>query len=42
MDYITLKRGKPKMECYAAPDKLFVFRRAYPWCCEDGWCLADP
>ena len=24
MDYITLKRGKPKMECYAAPDKFYL------------------
>ena len=25
------------MECYASPGKLFMFRRAYPRRCEDGW-----
>ena len=43
MDYMTLlKSGKPEVECYASPDKLYVCGWAYPWRCKDGWCLAAP
>ena len=42
MDYMTLKEAGQKWNVTPRQVNLFVFRRAYPRRCKDGWCLADP
>ena len=36
-----MKKQVGKMGCYLKADQLFVYRWAYPRCCEDGYHLAD-
>ena len=41
MDYMTLKEAAEKWG--VTPRRVIIIvPEAYPRCCEDGWCLADP
>ena len=40
MDYMVFERGKRKMGCYPAPDKLSMCFWPHSRSCEDGYDLA--
>ena len=42
MDYMTLKEAAEKWGVTPRRVNYYCAAWAYPRCCKNGWCLADP